>query len=297
MIKNFSKPALSTIELINFLKQRSLRIESQQNAVAKLQTVGYYRFSAYFQPFIKSNSEQRQFMANTSFDQIWDLYSFDSELRFLIYAALEKIEIAFRAAINDQICLQYQPDWYQEPKHFRNKYYHEQLLKKVDLICQTKEEPFIRHYYANYRSPDYPPGWMIIQCMTFGNCCSVFKNIKSLADLKEITQLFKQQSRIIESWMRSLCYARNICAHHARLWNRWFIIRPIQAKHNWPIQSPARSLHEQIAVILSLLACLGQKDAWQDKLHALFAVYPDVPYELMGFASKWRLDPIWQMPS
>ena len=170
-------------------------------------------------------------------------------------------------------------------------------MQQLRQICKAKEEPFIRHYYNNYKQPAYPPSWMIMQCLTFGACSNVMKNLKYFNDVKGICQIFKRHPSIIESWLDALRYTRNICAHHARLWNRWFIIRPIQAKHNWPIQSPARSLHEQIAVILSLLACLGQKDAWQDKLHALFAVYPDVPYELMGFASKWRLDPIWQMPS
>eukprot|EP01126_Amoeba_proteus_P015669 TRINITY_DN17089_c0_g1_i1.p1 TRINITY_DN17089_c0_g1~~TRINITY_DN17089_c0_g1_i1.p1 ORF type:complete len:298 (+),score=-33.03 TRINITY_DN17089_c0_g1_i1:324-1217(+) len=297
MAKNFTKPALSNSELIESLKQRGLKINNPQATLAKLQSTGYYRFSAYWSPFFQPGPSPKQFKANTSFAQLWELYNFDSELRCLVYAALEKIEIALRAAINDHMCVKYKANWYQDLRHFRNKYYHEIFMQQVYLICKEREEPFIRHYYTHYSYPEYPPGWMIMECLTFGACSNVFQNLKNLTDLKEICKIFKRHPTVIESWIDSLRYTRNICAHHGRLWNRWFIIRPRQPKDNWLIQSPPRSLHEQINVILHLLACLEQKEAWQDKLYNLFASYPDVPYELMGFASKWRLDPIWQLPS
>jgi len=297
MTRNFIKPALSNLALIELLQTRGLEIKDKFDAVNKLQTVGYYRFSAYFKPFLKPNQSQHQFINNISFNGLWELYNFDSELRSLFVEALEKIEIAFRAAINDHMCIKYHSYWYQEPRHFRNKYYHEQFLEKVRLICKDKEEPFIRHYYANYKHPVDPPSWMIMQCLTFGTCSSVFRNIKSSADLKEISKLFRHHPRIIGSWMDALRYTRNICAHHARLWNRWFISQPVHPKQNWQIQSSPCSLHEQIAVILSLLACLEQREIWQGKLYALFTRYSKVPYSFMGFKQNWRFDPIWQMSS
>ena len=297
MTINFTKLALSNQSLVALLKQRGLNIENQADAVHKLQTVGYYRFSAYFQPFIKTNQGQNKFIHNISFDDLWNLYNFDSELRSLMVEALEKIEIAFRAAINDHMCIKYQPNWYQDPTCFRTKYYHDEFLAKVQVICHKQEELFLRHYYAKYNNPKDPPSWMIMQCLTFGTCSSLFKNIKSFADLKVISNLFKHHPRIIGSWMDALRYTRNICAHHARLWNRWFLSQPIHPKQHWPIATIPCSFHEQVLIILQLLACLEQKELWQDKLHALFARHPKVPYALMGFNSKWRLDPIWQMAS
>ena len=90
MTINFVKPAVSNLALVELLQKRSLEIEDPQDAVIKLQTVGYYRFSAYLKPFFKTNPSQNRFIKNISFNQIWDIYNFDSELRSLVYAGLEK---------------------------------------------------------------------------------------------------------------------------------------------------------------------------------------------------------------
>jgi abortive infection bacteriophage resistance protein len=32
---------------------------------------------------------------------------------------------------------------------------------------------------------------------------------------------------VFKTWIHNLCYVRNICAHHGRLWNRNLTIRPL----------------------------------------------------------------------
>ncbi|WP_278044002.1 Abi family protein [Legionella nautarum] len=53
---------------------------------------------------------------------------------------------------------------------------------------------------------------------SFGTVSKLYANIKDRTIRKEIGDTLGQYSEIIKSWMRSLTYTRNLCAHHSRLW-------------------------------------------------------------------------------
>lgn len=92
---------------------------------------------------------------------------------------------------------------------------------------------------------------------------------------------------------------RNLCAHHARLWNRELAIRPFvpDAKNTPEWHQPATPDNRRMFAVLTLLRWLLQKIApqshWPDRLRALLKSYPDVPQLLMGFPSGWETSPIW----
>ena len=55
----------------------------------------------------KSSNETRnhQFIPNTDFDQILDLYIFDRQLRLLVMEAIERIEVALRSLWSSALAL------------------------------------------------------------------------------------------------------------------------------------------------------------------------------------------------
>ena len=96
-LQNFKKPALDVEQQLLLLQKRGLLVPNFDAAMHCLQTVSYYRLSVY----CKSHQDQlHNFKTNTSFDMIWDLYSFDRELRLIFVDAIERIEVAFRTALN-----------------------------------------------------------------------------------------------------------------------------------------------------------------------------------------------------
>src|SRR5690606_17605266 len=60
----------------------------------------------------------------------------------------------------------------------------------------------------------------------------------------------------LRSWLHALTYLRNVCAHHKRLWNRQFAIRPRFPSRSlaWPHQVPDNSrLYGMLVVLRHML--------------------------------------------
>ena len=299
--KKFSKPSLTIDEQTQLLTQQGLIIKNPKTANYVLSVVNYYRLSGYLLPFKQphNNNGPRYFKSNTTFDQIWQLYQFDQELRLLVTDAIEKIEVAFRTAIANVTSHRLGAFWYIDRSHYRNKQLYTILMKQVEKIIRDKHEPFIKHYMNTYSEPYYPPIWMVIETLSFGTCSKLFSNIKHVNNKKAICEIFNYAPTVFDSWMRTLAYIRNICAHHARLWNRWLVNSPILPK-----DSPARQhfydaknykFNLVAYVIYKLLQEIAPKSTWREKLYKLFEKYEQFPGPAMGITNNWREDPFWEL--
>jgi len=102
---------------------------------------------------------------------VLSLYVFDRELRVHILDAIERIEVAFRAAISNTMSLDYGPHWYLDERHFGKRYGgkaqqtydHAKLLRGIDKADSVS----LRHYRKTYTDPIYPPSWMMIESLSF----------------------------------------------------------------------------------------------------------------------------------
>jgi abortive infection bacteriophage resistance protein len=105
---------------------------------------------------------------------------------------------------------------------------------------------------------------------------------------------------VMFSWLHTLNYVRNICAHHARLWNRDLAVQPqIPEASNDSRWHGARAIgKKRIFVVLTLLNCLLKEAApntkWRDRLFALIDKYPNVPLKMMGIPADWRTHDLWR---
>lgn len=73
------------------------------------------------------------------FDGVLDLYIFDRALRLLVLDAIERIEVAVRAALTDHMSLTYgRPHWYVDSSHFRDGCRHAELLRMVRETCAVQ---------------------------------------------------------------------------------------------------------------------------------------------------------------
>ena len=92
----YSKPALNFNDQLAELKGRGMIVGDEAQAIHWLKTISYYRLSAYFHPFKESDDTCGP---GTDFERVQMLYSFDRKLRLLLLDAIERIEVALRAAI------------------------------------------------------------------------------------------------------------------------------------------------------------------------------------------------------
>ena len=98
-LPHFTKHYMTEADLVTLLESRGLVISDKAKAVRYLESIGYYRLSAYMHPFLKVPKESHQYKEGTTFQQVLNLYRFDKKLRMLLLNEIEKVEIAIRRAI------------------------------------------------------------------------------------------------------------------------------------------------------------------------------------------------------
>lgn len=113
----FEKPPLGLDELVDRLVDRGLTVPDRDRARRYLRHIGYYRLSPYTIPFQRGGPDHL-FRAGTGFDDVVDLYVFDRALRLLVMDALERVEVAVRAALTDHMSTTYgDSHWYINASH------------------------------------------------------------------------------------------------------------------------------------------------------------------------------------
>jgi abortive infection bacteriophage resistance protein len=219
---NYNKPHKNIPEQINLLEQRGLIVNDKVLAESILSRISYYRLSAYFLPF---QHKKDSFRNNVSFDDILKLYEFDRRLRIFVFDYLEIIEVMFKTSVCIYMTDKYGAFFYTDKLCFSQYFKHEEWLFSITEEKTRSKETFIRHFEEKYFGDQYLPFWMIVEIMSFGSLSLLVNGLKS-RDKKEIGDIFSIPAPVLSSWLHFLTYIRNLCAHHSRLWNREFAIRP-----------------------------------------------------------------------
>ena len=180
-------------------------------------------------------------------------------------------------------------------------------LQRIVNQAKTVRRPevFIKHYIDNYHTPVNPPSWMCFELLTMGELSRIYRGLKSKADQKEIAGMFDLHPKVFTSWLHTLTYVRNICAHHSRLWNKELAIKPmplIKPVGPWVstrYNNPKRVFYF-LCVLKYLLLRANPSNNIKTKLAKLMAKYPDVPIQYIGIPSDgldalldWKAEPLW----
>lgn len=301
LLMKFDKPAIDADAQVALLRSRGLLISDDARAKHYLRFVGYYRLAGYSLPFqVDYNADgSHRFLDGVSFDDVLDLYVFDRKLRLAVVDALERIEVAFRALLSQTMSEQHGPHWYADARVFAPTYRHEkfiEVLKKDVGDDPTKaavRQTFIQHYYDKYGDPPLPPSWMVFEVLSFGTVSQVFKNLLRVHQ-KPIAKSFGLDGSVLSSWLHAISYLRNLAAHHQRLWNRAYTIKPVVAKqYAADLADPSR-FYAQAVMIEVLLKVVSPDTRWGNRLAGLLAEHPKVRAKRMGFPADWVGRAIWQ---
>ncbi len=294
----FTKPALPLPDLLAKLQARGLQVPDPAAALRHLRFVGYYRLSAYTLHFQQVNAPGKPFVSGTAFEDVLALYRFDRELRLLVMDAIERVEVAVRGALVGEMSVRHGPHWFMEARHFAPKYgYINQLLARVERDTRASRETFIIHYRAKYDDPCLPPAWAMAENLTFGTLSYLFAALHG-PERKAIAAPFGCDEQILRSWLHSLSYLRNLCAHHSRLWNRAFSVPPMVARKHAKllVQVPKDHLYALAVVLFELVQVVAPGTGWHARLKTLLAAHSSVPLPAMGFPTNWQQEPFWNPP-
>ncbi|BFU78563.1 Abi family protein [Arcobacter sp. 15-2] len=288
-------------EQLNILKQRKLIISNDSFVLSKLQHINYYRLSAYFLPFqYPKNSENKNiFLPDTTFEDILSAYYFDTELRKIIFEAVESIEIYFRTQIAYFHSLKYDAFGYLQLQNFRenkaDKY--DELQKDILKEKTRSKEFFIKHFKKKYNSVDLPI-WSVVEIISFGSLSKFFMILKEEEQNQVIQNIKGINKLVFYKWFHALSSVRNICAHHSRLWNRTLGVSfevPKDFAAFEDIKKSKNKVFFALSVIEYLLTCIGEDEIeFKTKIKNLINKYPKVKLESMGFIQNWKENSIWR---
>jgi len=251
----------------------------------------------YWRPLL-ADKQNLVFKPNVSFETAFALYKFDRELRHLILSELEKIEVAIRAQMSYSLSTAHGPFWMENETLFADPEKHRTTLAKIDSELSRSDEEFIISFKSNYSNP-FPPSFITLEVTSFGALSRLYENLKSDVAKREISNTFGLADMIFISWLHGFVYIRNVCAHHARLWNKPLQIQPLfprRTQHTWLTDRTVSNnrIYYVLSMMIYFLNTVNPNHTFKQKLENLFQKYPNVDRRAMGFPANWRTEPLWK---
>ena len=286
MDRKLHQPAMSVNEQIENLRSKGLLIHDEARAKSFLNDVSYFRVIKAYSLGLKERNGIYQ--KDTSFEQIVSLYLFNSNFRQTLFPLIEKVEINLRCRLANHVSEKYGVLGYLDPTVFGNRAdYHEQFLDDIQReIARNKRSPFIRNFLDNYTDGAIP-FYALVEILSFGTLSKFFKNIPN-EDKKTIALTFGTPYRYLESWIESIAYVRNICAHYGRLYNAKLVKTPMLYKQ---YNAEKVENYRIFATLLCLKHLLPNDRHWEEFVHiveALLQKYPGVDISKIGFPKIWK---------
>lgn len=266
---------------IQNLKEKGLEISNEEYAESVLSSVSYFRLIKAYSLGLKPRNGR--YHPGVTFEQIVSLYEFNACFRRTIFLVIEQIEVTLRCRIANHVSVRYGVLGYKNAQNFEDPDYHRDFM--VDLgteIDRNKKSPFVQNFLNEYENGDLPM-YAAIELFSFGMLSKFFKNMKN-EDKKEIASTYGVGYTYFESWIESIAYVRNICAHYGRIYNATITKRPkLYKQYN----------HEKRGYIYDVLLCMGrlvEKEDWVNFVRSVqdgLLSYPNVQISTMGFPDNW----------
>lgn len=268
---DYTKQPLTIKEQLDKLQTRGLVITDEQLAEGYLSNISYYRLRAYTYPFQDNkdpHADHHFKYEDIKFSDIIDLYCFDRRLRFLMFNAIEKIEVAVRARIVQTYSEVYGSHWFTNRTLYKDLETTDRkgnittafdlLMNDICYEISRSNEDFIKHYQQKYTYPDLPPAWMTLEVLSLGTLSRLYNLLAKSTQKKQISEDFGiPDDRIFSNWLHAISVWRNCCAHHSRVWNRRCIINiKLPTNTLFPFMSVAEMRQLRANKVFTVLCCI-----------------------------------------
>ena len=174
-------------------------------------------------------------------------------------------------------------------------------LDTIKKEVGRSKERYIREHFRKYTEPDLPPVWKTLEVISLGELSKLFNNFSESQLKHDVAHEFGlNHHKFLSSWLESLTSLRNHCAHHARVWNRAYPLKPATPQvmpNKWITNFTFReeSLYAQLCCIAYWLNAIDTNNTFVGDLKLLLLSNPSIAPAMMGFPSYWRQEPLWQM--
>ena len=279
------QPPMTIDEQVENLKSIGLIVDDEEYAKKILNDISYFRlvkaYSLNLKP--KNGCYDKQ----TTFNEIVDLYLFNANFRQIIFPEIEKVEINVRCRVANFFAEQYGVLGYLQAENFADENYHAQFLKDInEEIGRNSKAPFIRNFRENYEGGNLPI-YALVEVFSFGMLSKFYKNMLN-KDKKAIAKTFGVGYTYFESWLESISYVRNICAHYGRIYNAKLSKTPILYKEYTQVGIGNNRIYGVLLCMKHLLKNDVHWNLFVDNIELLFDKYQYVKISTMGFLANWK---------
>lgn len=234
------KPFKTHRQQLAILRGRGLKINSGSKALRILESESYYAVINGYKDFFLlkdptgKNILPEKYIPNATFEEIYDLYSFDRDFRNTILEFILKFESSIKSKISYRFSEKYkEPHAYLILKNYtRVSAKLKDVLSLISTISNTiskngKKKGSIAHYLDKH---DGVPLWVLVNYLTIGNMqyfYSCLDNSLQNTIAKDFSISYKRDygnvihftPDMLESTLKTVTFFRNVCAHEERLYN------------------------------------------------------------------------------
>lgn len=279
------QPPMTTDEQIENLKNIGLIVGDEAYAKKILNDISYFRLIKAYSLNLKTKNGC--YNRQITFNEIVDLYLFNANLRQIIFPEIEKVEINVRCRVANFFAEKYGVLGYLKAENFADENYHAEFMKDInEEIGRNSRTPFVRNFRENYEG-GYLPIYALVEIFSFGTLSKFYKNMLN-KDKKAIAKTFGVGYTYFESWLESISYVRNICAHYERIYNAKLSKKPMLYKEYTQAGIENNRIY---GVLLCLKHLLKNDTHWNlfvDNVELLFDKYECVQISTMGFPENWK---------
>lgn len=299
----YDKPALTVQQQIEQLAGRGMAFRDPERAAHYLAELNYYRLSGYWLRHEAVHTTHR-FRPGTSFEGVLDDYVFDRGLKLLVLDAVERLEVSIRTRWAHVVGLRHGAHAHLDSALFKprsRKWNHPAAVARLISGVEDSRERFIGHLRDTY-DEILPPIWASVEVMSLGQISRWFANLRHAADRNAIAEPYGIDEVLLASFLHHISVVRNICAHHARFWDRE---QPFKAqlprKHPHGLvasldHANQGSAYNTLTLLAWLIGRISPGQTWTQRVADHVAGHPPAE-NVMGFPANFRQRPIWQHTS
>jgi abortive infection bacteriophage resistance protein len=212
--------------------------------------------------------------------------------------AIERVEVGLRTSATYHLSHAFGPYAHCDPAHFRSKFKHAEWLLKARQEAKSSQEVFVEHFQEKYDGfPDLPL-WMATEILPFGGLSRLYSGMLA-SQQRPVAAEYGVHHAVLHSWLHTLNYIRNLCAHHARLWNRELAVGPEVPRHDplWrpPITPTNRRVFFVLLILRQMMARQHEGRHWQQRVTDLITSsdLSSASRRAMGLPTNWLSHPLW----
>lgn len=318
-MSRYKKSFTSVPQQVQMLIARGLQVDEPQVAEQALRRIGYYRLSGYWHLYRQktgSGETLSTFRPKTSFANVLKLYDFDEQLRATLLRGLAELEISLRFQIGHRLgrratfghrephLLEDAFTTWKAGPHGTTESDHAEWLSEYRRQELRSQEAFVTHFRSRYGP--HLPVWVSTEVMSMGTLSRLFNGLQE-NDRKLIAARFgcittdgDGDSSTFSNWLNQIRHVRNLCAHHARVWNRTMDVTlsvPRSLPELTHLSQPSpRKIYGTIAVLRFALARVSPESVWWSEvceLLANFSTLTGVPESDLGCPQGWQTEVLW----